>query len=817
MERSSPVIRSESCIRENVERILSLSTITKRAQVANVFQARLYREQTSLRVVNDEDEFEAYPICSTTDENLGKHGIGLQLYLTFIKKCAWLFFFLSMMSIYPMYSNYIGKGFRSTFQNQRYTYFTLANQESINKNETSLDIGNDHVKICENNLNKLWIIDFFTSIGFLVFIYFYANSTNKTATQEEVNNIKISDFSLEVKGFPPYITDEQVISYFESYGHVVEVYKSRYYYGSLKEYKKLYETAYQIGIDRKIHKIPRIIKSKSASLSTFLKNTDVLKTHDELEVSKVFVIFSTIEEKKRALSEIRALTRSKSIFVRRNVSRRNFNFRLILKPAPDPSDILWENLEYGYLDLLKVRIPLFFLTILLVIVSFIVIYGVKAYYTTIPSSNSCQDVNVDGWMDLATAKITLKSNNEIICYCKQQKIDEIMSDIDLTNYCGVYLKRFTSTAFINFSVSMSIMAVNYLLKITVNVLSKYERFSRKTSKRLYVLTAMFTLMFVNTALSSLLANTHFSSSLGRFKGKYSDITREWYDDVGSTITVTMIMSMFSPHAFDLVFLYPYGIIKRAWCYKCFKSQHKLNKFFRGPSFDISDRFAQVLVVIFTTFMYSSGIPFLNMTCFCTLVLVYWCDKILILRHFRTPPVYSYDLNQRIITLMPLAVIIHAAFAIYAYGSAEIFPIGYEQEKEGSVIVPKKISFGERLSKPPGIANIIVILIGIFLMFDIKCHNKLFPKKNSARVTDEGAAVGNFNDLRESGYFAGLDSYNIFSNEKYGKLVHTMNSLVRRKREINMSSENLVKKVKTVEVPHNSSVESEENGYNIDSC
>lgn len=817
MEPSSPVIRSEYCIRENVERILSLSTITKRAQVANVFQARLYREQTSLRVVNDEDEFQAFPICNTTEENLGKHGIGLQLYFTFIKKSAWLFFFLSMMSVYPIYSNYIGKGFRSTFQNQRYTYFTLANQESLNKNETSLEIGNQHVKLCEENLNKLWILDFFTSIGFLVFIYFFASSTNKTATQEEVNNIKISDFSLEVKGFPPYITDEQVISYFESYGRVVEVYKSRYYYGTLKKYKKLYETAYQIGIDRKVHKVPNIIRSKSIALSSFLKNIEILKTHDELEVSKVFVIFSTIEEKKRALSEISTLVRSKSIFMRKNVSRRNFNFRLILKPAPDPSDILWENLEYGYLDLLKVRVPLFFLTVLLVIVSFIVIYGVKAYYTTIPSSNSCENVSVDGWMDLATAKNTLKSNDEIICYCKQQKIDEIISDNDLTNYCGVYLKRFTSTVFINFSVSMSIMAVNFLLKITVNVLSKYERFSRKTSKRLYVLTAMFALMFVNTALSSLLANTHFSSSLGRFKGKYSDITREWYDDVGSTIIVTMIMSMFSPHVFDLVFVYPYGILKRALCYKCFKSQHKLNRFFRGPSFDISDRLAQVLVVIFTTFMYSSGMPFLNLTCFCTLVLVYWCDKILILRHFRTPPVYSYDLNQRIIFLMPLAVIIHAIFAIYAYGSAEIFPIGYEQDKEGSAIFPKKLSFGERLSKPPGIANIIVILISVFLMLDLKFHNRLFPKKNSARVTDGGVAAGNFNDLREAGYFTGLDTYDIFSNEKYGKLIHTMNSLVKRKKEMSISSENLIKKTKKVEVPHNSSVESEDNGFNIESC
>ena len=81
--------------------------------------------------------------------------------------------------------------------------------------------------------------------------------------------------------------------------------------------------------------------------------------------------------------------------------------------------------------------------------------------------------------------------------------------------------------------------------------------------------------------------------------------------VGSTLTVTMVMSMASPHLSNLFFLHPFEIIKRKYFWKRYKTQHELNLAFKGPEFDLATKMATILSVVFSCFLYSSGIPLMN--------------------------------------------------------------------------------------------------------------------------------------------------------------------------------------------------------------
>ncbi|OMJ72650.1 hypothetical protein SteCoe_28844 [Stentor coeruleus] len=462
------------------------------------------------------------------------------------------------------------------------------------------------------------------------------------------------------------------------------------------------------------------------------------------------------------------------------------DFRLKVKSAPDPSDILWENLEYRNLKRMKTRIPILILTLMIIIISFIMIYGIKAYYKSIPTSSSCKELNVSGSLSTDQAKTLYIKQNEINCYCKQQEIDKLIINNDLAEFCNVYIKSFTASASINTSVSAVIIIVNILLKIIINVLSKYQRFKYKTQRRNYILTTTSILMFFNTGLTTLLANSSFS--FGVVQGKYSDLTREWYDDVGNTITVTIIVSIFSPHVFDLVFLYPLSKLKRRVFYKCFKSQYKLNKFFRGPNFDISDSLSQLLAVIFTSYMYSAGIPFLNILCGMMLFVTYWTNKILLLRYYRTPPVYSHNINNNILKFMPFAVIFHCIFAIYAYGSSEIFPTGFIKNDINPYVIPHHTSFLGRIGKVHGIVNMIVIGLSFLTIFALRRLDVFRVKKfRKGRIYDENHILNaSFTKLKAESKFSGITSYNIYENPEYNILICALDSVAHKKKEIESS-------------------------------
>lgn len=456
-----------------------------------------------------------------------------------------------------------------------------------------------------------------------------------------------------------------------------------------------------------------------------------------------------------------------------------------MQTPANPSDIMWENLEYSYLDILKVRIPILIVTIAVIILSFIGIYGIKAYYNTIPSEHDCTELNIDPSISIDEAKLNLKSTDEIYCYCKWKVINTVIYNNDVSDYCKDCIHAYYILSTINFMVSLCIVAVNSLLKLIINLLSKYERFRSKTDKRNYIFVSLFFLMYFNTAITTLVANSNFSLGINKLQGKYTTLTRGWYDDVGYSLTVTMIVSIFSPHVFALLILWPIGILKRKLCSRCFKSQYKLNKFFRGPSFDISDSLAQALVVVFTTYTYSAGIPLLIIICFGSLILTYWCNKVLILRHNRTPPIYSYNLNTRLVFFLPLAVVFHCLFAVLAYSSSEIFPFSYRKNDETGHIISGGVKIVDVIKRDSTIANGIIIVLSLVSMLILRNFDVIYKKLSTFhRVSAKNSCdLYSFSQLKESGKLAGLNTYNIYENPTYKNLIHALDSVARKHKKI----------------------------------
>lgn len=148
--------------------------------------------------------------------------------------------------------------------------------------------------------------------------------------------------------------------------------------------------------------------------------------------------------------------------------------------------------------------------------------------------------------------------------------------------------------------------------------------------------------------------------------------------------------------------------------------YEIDLAFQGPEFVLALHTASILVVIFTCFMYAGGIPILNLFCFFAILILYWVDKYLVLNHYRLPPRFSQLFNDRILVILPFAVIIHSLISMWMYGSEHIFPTDFKDDKtektDEDYVVADRHNLGKRMSSDAGILFIITTLIAIGLIF-----------------------------------------------------------------------------------------------------
>ncbi len=149
---------------------------------------------------------------------------------------------------------------------------------------------------------------------------------------------------------------------------------------------------------------------------------------------------------------------------------------------------------------------------------------------------------------------------------------------------------------------------------------------------------VFVVEFINTAVIIFLVNFNLDISLFNMPiidGNYAEFSVEWYRVVGSTIVLTMLIRTVAPHIATVAQVC-YTALKRCYDRRCTCDNKKTRKViqsdyenvYMGPEFTLDSRYAQTLTLIFTIFMYSSGLPILYMIGFVYFLFTYWIDKIL---------------------------------------------------------------------------------------------------------------------------------------------------------------------------------------------
>lgn len=80
----------------------------------------------------------------------------------------------------------------------------------------------------------------------------------------------------------------------------------------------------------------------------------------------------------------------------------------------------------------------------------------------------------------------------------------------------------------------------------------------------------------------------------------------------------------------------------------------------------------MIAALFVILMYSAAIPILYPAGCLLMIVSYWADKILFLRHYKLPRRYGRKLAARVVDVMQWAILLHLFVGLYMLSNPDIF-------------------------------------------------------------------------------------------------------------------------------------------------
>jgi RNA recognition motif-containing protein len=725
---------------------------------------------------------------------------------------------IACVSILPLYDNYKGDWLWDGDVRYFFDRLTLANQDaplgyfdSIEEIEGTLDD-------TDQQQRRVVYADLAYTLIFFLGLAIYRIRSAKVIAINNEENVTTADYAIEVHNLPEDVEEAAVRSHFEQFGDVREVFLSRKHMHILAFYRQRNELSrelrrLQFMKDNDLKSDPKQIakaekKLKDCNDKIREKQKFSSMTFNELPVERGFVVFNIRLQRDNCIEAYRK-DKWRRLFRGRSANLKLEGTQpLRVKVAKEPSTIQWENLNRGLWVKLGLRLVARVITAALLVVSIIFLYLLMTTEDGLPDSRDCKYYGIDTDWSLDKAKKMCKDgyyysvNGEIyqynyiddcdLCWCKGQSFIELASNSDKQDYCSDYLQKTYTTNTMKVVTSLALLFINYMFKIVMTKLTKIERHSNLAMEKVNILVKVFVVSFINTALINLLVNADLKDwefvKYLPFRDyvlytEFKDFSRLWYVRVGATFVLTMALSIGSPHGFYLLFRYPLAWFKRRFDWQKHEIQGDLNQMMIGPEFAIEVHTAINLNIVFTCFLYSSGMPILNFICFFALLIRYWVEKWLVLRFFKKPPIYKEEINNKALNILPFAGMLHCLFGLYMYGSDDIFPRGYHLGDENQYgdywIENDEASLSDRMGMDSGVVCLVLFAVGFAIwLIDALLHRLILLilinvfKMNI--VTSVKYKTFKENLLNKN--LRGIATYNIWENPDYAPLVKSMNEL-----------------------------------------
>ncbi|KAG2438791.1 hypothetical protein HXX76_005332 [Chlamydomonas incerta] len=689
-----------------------------------------------------------------------------------------------------------------------------------------------------------------------------------TANAADRNTTTIKDYSVRVGGLPPDTASAALRDYLQAKAgegaEVVQVELCRKVHALLALVIER-EAALDAGdsalavLQRSAECYPKVpvdlevdvldAKFRRADLEDLIRQEQAAA--DKNQVVTAFVTFSTAECRYKAME---ALPRSLMRQWRMPPADKFDNggrgsagqkpVALDVVPAPEPSDVQYENLEFTPGQRAARLVATHIAKYVVLLIGFLVVSLAPALRMGLNASGSdttlaqcaahCTYTDVTGNYVLSAANRVLYKGCDPVAGtgtlpnkldCEDQKICyECFCRAALTSaQYGelLYCSRFSNVVAVSTGAQalavLGIVIANTLIQYAIGWLTHLEKHHTRSREAVAKARGLFITQFINTAFSNLVANWYLPGPAAAlphwlkgyiFGGAYADTTPAWYTDVGRPIVISVFLNTVITHA-KIGFWWWWRRYKLSSRYRCL-TQEQLDASFEGHDFELALKFGQHLYLIFVVMTYSSSMPLLYLLAALHFATCFLSEKYELLKICKRPLTYSRDLAVYAAGTLPFACLWHLALGLWFYslfgcGRSPIMAAAFKASLEASLENLKGLMSAASALTPAGVAarltqsssahlflGFLALAAALFVFFTLANWLALMRSLASLLgcIKDSGAAgEAEFSNTPEfavavrSQLLVGPATYSIHANPAYAHAFERMEQLHWEEKEL----------------------------------
>jgi len=460
-------------------------------------------------------------------------------------------------------------------------------------------------------LNTQLILNLLCVVAIFCFFQYTRYKLRKTVSEAEHLTTTPSDYTIRVVGIPPETKDEDIISWIEGLGDSTHHIKCKKVNRSfdISDYIKLHERKDRLvtqSIQEHDHISKYVLQEDIYDIDTHLRN---LKGGDLKFTNTVFISFEKPDDVKFLLERSQGgiLAKWYVAFKRRfGTYQEKFNgIDVTMTKAPEPTDIIWENLGHGHEENRKQKRISDVWGAVLIIICFLIIVGIS-------------------W-----------GQSEAVKHLGQ--------------------KSFQITALSGLA-SVLVVTINTLIAYATLYLSKREKHSTYTAYFTGVARRLAISMCINTAFTTLFAklvSLLFSNSPSQNPEPYNfyrpgGLLENIFFVFLSNAILTPLYTIFNP----------FHYLKKYQRWKalregetCTMTQQKAHEIFELTEVDLSYQNSFLVKTVLVSAFFAPALPMGLVISIIGLIINYWVDKWTLLRRNALPISLDHALNTYMLRLL----------------------------------------------------------------------------------------------------------------------------------------------------------------------
>ena len=653
-------------------------------------------------------------------------GVGISNYFKFLKWCAWVYLILAIINLPSLVINFYGPQ-QANFGLSNLAQTTAGNLGSFEANDTmSVNIpgcynyGFSSVSctVDKKSIAELYCWLDVASCIFIMIAWFWLRHWESDEIKSEESHIyntnTAADYTVIVKGLPRAESDDDVrkseMELREHFSKLINKNNSGKIESKIVDINYAFSNNFQISVcmergryvneqrhlaykykydctnirhapldkankSKKLTELKTVYDEKYHNLQTKIVEKDrVLAQIDSIQKEPIaaFITFNEISSKEAVLDAYN-MRYDQWLFMPSELRLRGK--RINVKGAPDPSTILWENLEFSWWSRFKRRSAVTLVALMIIIISVIVTYG-----ENVLANKTIRTYNTD---TLCPESFTTYTREEQVQYVADYGDDYLHCYCDILpeyrqardNLCQDYLKSKVRAQFLNYFASLIVIFVNALLELFISYMTSVEMHHSDDSQASSLFVRLFVLKYINTSCVFLINNNPtIMKSLGVGTSTDIEFSGTWYSTIGVTILLVQLNSIIIPHMYPLfqVWMRQYRLYRAKKNPSLVLDQATLDKMHEGIKFNLDVRYANLLATFFVCLTYSVGMPLLNAVAFANFIVYYFIDKYLFVKYCKRPNHFNGRLGRNASSLIPYAVLIHLCVSIWALSNSNLF-------------------------------------------------------------------------------------------------------------------------------------------------